>query len=220
MSSAPDWAARFEAILRDRLGADGSHDIGHFRRVWQQAQDIAAIEGGDMEVLAAAALFHDLVNSPKDSPDRARASVLSAEAALPILRAEGFPETKLDSVRHAIEAHSFSAGITPQTLEARILQDADRLDALGAIGIARSFYVAGRMGSALFDPDDPMAQDRQLDDRSFALDHFEVKLFRIAETMNTCAGRRIATRRAEFMRSFVSTIKSEIKGELSATKTP
>ena len=172
MSSAPDWPTRFEAILRDRLGPDGSHDIGHFRRVWRMVEEISAEEGGDREVLVAAAWFHDLVNPPKHSPDRARASALSAEAAVPILLAEGYPEQKLPAVQHAITAHSFSAGITPETLEARILQDADRLDALGAIGIARTFYVAGRMGSSLFHPDDPLASNRTLDDRAFSLGPF------------------------------------------------
>jgi uncharacterized protein len=76
------------------------------------------------------------------------------------------------------------------------------------------------MGSALFDPDDPLASDRPLDDRAFALDHFEVKLFRIAETMTTDAGRRIATERAKIMCNFVSALMSEIRGESSAIKTP
>ncbi|MEO0682709.1 MAG: HD domain-containing protein [Pseudomonadota bacterium] len=210
MSSAPDWATRFEAILRERLGPDGSHDLGHFRRVWRMAQEIAAEEGGDREVLAAAAWFHDLVNPPKDSPDRSRGSALSAEAAAPVLLAEGFPKEKLPAVRHAIIAHSFSAGIAPETLEARILQDADRLDALGAIGIARMFYVAGRMGSSLFHPDDPLASDRPLDDRAFSLDHLQTKLFPIAETMNTATGRRIAAKRAALMRSFVGDLVAEI----------
>lgn len=199
--------------MADRLGPDGSHDIGHFRRVWALTQQIAATEGGDQEVLAASAWFHDLVNPPKDSPDRACASTLSAEAAVPILQAEAFPEQKIDAVCHAIMAHSFSARIAPETLEARVLRDADRLDALGAIGIARSFYVAGRMGSALFHPDDPLAENRPLDDRTFALDHFEVKLFRIAEQMNTPTGQRIAMRRADLMRGFLASMMAEAQGE-------
>jgi uncharacterized protein len=95
-------------------------------------------------------------------------------------------------------------------LEAQILQDADRLDALGAIGIARTFYVAGRMGSSLFHPDDPLARNRPLDDRAFSLDHFETKLFRIAETMNTRTGQRIAEERAALTRRFVSDLIAEI----------
>ena len=188
---------------------DGSHDIGHFRRVWRMVQEISAEEGGDPEVLVAATWFHDLVNPPKNSPDRARASTLSAEAAAPLLLAEGFPEPKLSAVQHAIMAHSFSAGITPETLEAQILQDADRLDALGAIGIARTFFVAGSMGASLFHPDDPLAKKRTFDDGSFALDHFETKLFQIAATLHTLVARRIAERRVEYMKSFVAMIGIE-----------
>jgi len=212
VSNAREWAKRFEAVLHDCLGLDGSHDIGHFRRVWRLSQEIAAREGGDLEVLAAAAWFHDLVNPPKDSPDRKRASTLSAEAAAPILDEQGFPMAKLPAVQHAIAAHSFSAGITPETLEAKILQDADRLDALGAIGIARTFYVAGRMDSSLFDPEDPLATTRTSDDRAFALDHFETKLFRIAERLNTAAARDLAEQRVSYMRAFVSTLVDEIAG--------
>lgn len=210
MSSEPDWASRFERILLDRPNADGSHDIGHVRRVWCLTQDIASVEGGDLDVLVAAAWFHDLVNVSKSSSDRDRASALSARASRPILQACGFPDAKLDLVCHAIEAHSFSAGVTAKTLEAQILQDADRLDALGAIGIARLFYVAGRMGSMLFDPDDPRAHHRDLNDRAYALDHFEVKLFRIADNMNTAGGQRIASERVSMMRAFVDTLLSEI----------
>jgi uncharacterized protein len=196
--------------MADRLGPDGSHDIGHFRRVWRMTLGIACKEGGDMDVLAAAAWFHDLVNPPKNSPDRARASALSADAAAPILLDLSFPQDKIPAVQHAILTHSFSAGIAPETLEAQILQDADRLDALGAIGIARTFYVAGRMGSSLFHPDDPLARNRPLDDRAFSLDHFETKLFRIAETMNTRTGQRIAEERAALTRRFVSDLIAEI----------
>ncbi len=78
-----------------------------------------------------------------------------------------------------IEAHSFSANIETRTLEAKILQDADRLDAIGVIGAARCFYIAGRMGSALYDSNDPMAENRPLDDKNYALDHFRTKLFNL-----------------------------------------
>ncbi|MCP5995663.1 HD domain-containing protein, partial [Klebsiella pneumoniae] len=84
-----------------------------------------------------------------------------------------FPPDRYAAVEHAIEAHSFSAGIAPQSLEAKIVQDADRLEALGAIGLARVFAVSGALGTALFDADDPFAGARALDDKAFALDHFQ-----------------------------------------------
>lgn len=190
---------------------DGAHDLGHLDRVWANAQSIAgALGAGDLAVLLPAAYFHDAVNLPKNHPDRSRASVASADWAKGFLAQTDFPSEKLDGVAHAIAAHSFSAGIAPQTLEAEILQDADRLEALGAIGIARMFHVGGAMGGHLFDADDPLAQNRPLDDKRFSLDHLEVKLFPIAQTMRTEPGRDMARSRVEWMRAFRSRLLQEL----------
>ncbi|MEM8730102.1 MAG: HD domain-containing protein, partial [Pseudomonadota bacterium] len=203
-------AAQLEARVKAEMVPDGSHDIGHLRRVCRTALNIAAEEGGDPEILVAAAYLHDLVNLPKDHPDRALASTRSAQAARAHLIALGFTLAQQDAIAHAIAAHSFSAGITPETLEARILQDADRLDALGAIGVARCFYVAGQMRSALFDAEDPQALHRAPDDTRFALDHFETKLYPVAEALLTPAARRIAATRVTRMRGYVDALLSEI----------
>ena len=205
--------ARYEAEVTRQWSAhpaDGAHDLGHLRRVWSRARIIALDEPCDLEILLPAAIFHDLVNLPKSHPDRARASQLSAEAACHFLRADGFAEAKLSAVGHAIAAHSFSAKITPVTPEARVLQDADRLAALGAIGIARMFHVSGAMGGGLFDADDPMALHRPLDDRAFALDHIETKLLKLVDTMRTEPGRAMAAERADWMLSFRTRLLSEI----------
>jgi len=203
-------AARYREIVAAVWAqgpGDGAHDLGHLARVWANARRIAAEEAArgvavDWDVLEAAVWFHDLVNLPKDHPDRARASTLSAQAAVGILRQEGFDPARLPAVAHAIAAHSFSAGIAPETAEARILQDADRLEALGAIGLARMFVVAGAMGRAILDPDDPMAEARPLDDRAFALDHLETKLLRLPALMQTPSGRRLAEERADWLRGY------------------
>ena len=190
---------------------DGAHDLGHLDRVWANAKDIAMELGtGDLEVLLPAAYFHDAVNLPKNHPDRSRASVASADWARAYLARSDFPAAKLEAVAHAISAHSFSASIAPETLEAEILQDADRLEALGAIGIARMFHVGGAMGGLLFDADDPLALHRPLDDKRFSLDHLEVKLFPIAQTMRTAPGREMALARVEWMRSFRTRLLREI----------
>jgi uncharacterized protein len=207
------WAGRARARIAELwAGAtDGAHDLGHLDRVWKSCRLIAMDEpGADGDVLAAAAYFHDAVNLPKDSPDRAAASRLSADLAVRELAAMGFAAGKLPAVHHAIAAHSFSARIAPETAEARILQDADRLEALGAIGLARMFLVTGQMGGGLFDPADPMALNRPLDDRRFALDHLEVKLFGLVETMQTATGRAMAAERAEWIHSFRTRLLSEI----------
>jgi uncharacterized protein len=200
------------AAAVDRLWtADGAHDLGHLARVWANCQRIAESEpGADLAVLLAAAYFHDVVNLPKTSADRSLASVKSADLAVTVLPGLGFDNAKLSAVHHAIAAHSFSAGIPPQTLDARILQDADRLEALGAVGIARMFHVGGAMGGAMFDADDPLAQRRPLDDRRYALDHLEVKLFPVAAAMQTAAGRQMAEERAEWMSSFRTRLLAEL----------
>lgn len=211
MTTAADRYRAHVAAVWAAQPADGAHDLGHLSRVWANARAIALDEPQvDWPVLEAAVWFHDLVNLPKDSPDRARASTLSAAAAVDFLRADGFDPAKLEAVAHAIAAHSFSAGIPPETPEARILQDADRLEALGAIGLARMFLISGRMGGGIVDMDDPMALRRPLDDKRFALDHIEVKLLRLPETMQTRAGRMMAEERAEWMMSFRTRLLSEI----------
>ena len=209
------WGARCEAHLRDTMRADAAHDLAHVRRVVAWAIRLAREENADLAVVVPAAWLHDGVSVPKDSPDRARASRLAAEAAVAWLRREGYPPQHLGAIAHVIEAHSFSAGIAPRTAEARVVQDADRLDALGAIGIARLYATAGAMGSALVHPDDPAPSDpptRDLDDRRWATDHFAAKLFTLPSMMQTAAGRREAERRAAFMRDFLSRLAGEIAG--------
>ena len=207
----PRQAAYEAEVRRTSAGqSDSAHDLGHLRRVWANARTLALGTSADLEVLEAAAFLHDLVNPPKSSPDRARASTLSAEAASRFLATTDFAPDLIPAVAHAIAAHSFSTGIPPETLEAKILQDADRLDALGAIGLARMFAVAGAMGAALFDPDDPLARARPLDDRRFSLDHLETKLLTLPRTMQTDAGRQMAEERAEWMRAFRSRLLREI----------
>ncbi len=193
------------------VGTDGSHDLAHIQRVWRSAQAIAAEEPGcDTELLFAAVLLHDCVAVEKDSPDRSRASSLAAERARQIMAPLGWPESRLDALAHAIAAHSFSAGIPPRSLEARILQDADRLDAIGAVGIARCFYVAGRMGSQLYDSADPAAAHRPLDDRRYALDHFPAKLLKLADGFQTACGSRLAQARTVEMQRFLAAFAAEI----------
>lgn len=192
--------------------ADSAHDLAHIRRVWANCQHIAKGENApvDLDLLHAAAIFHDLVNLPKDAPNRAEASRLSAEAAAPLARACGFPEAKIAALKHAITAHSFSANMHPKTLEAKILQDADRLDALGAIGLARMLMVSGALARPLYDSTDPLAQNRDPDDTAFVLDHFQTKLFTLADTMQTVTARQIAEERTQYMRSFLTRLQSEI----------
>ncbi|MBY3065709.1 HD domain-containing protein [Rhizobium laguerreae] len=191
-------------------GDDGSHDLAHILRVFRNAMRIHAEEGGDGRVLAASVLLHDCVAVEKNSPLRAKASALAAEKASEILAKLGWSVEDIDAAAHAITAHSFSAGVAPRTLEAKILQDADRLDAIGMVGAARCFYIAGRLGSGLYDPFDPPAADRPLDDKRYAIDHFQTKLFKLAEGFQTETGRRLAAARDKSLRDFLSAFMDEI----------
>lgn len=214
-----DQAALAEQLLGTLgpSGTDGSHDHSHLLRVWQNARRIAADEPAcDRAILAAAVILHDCVAVEKNSPDRPRASRLAAERARQILTHLGWPADRTERVAHAIEAHSFSAGIPPETIEARILQDADRLEAIGAIGIARCFYVAGRMGSSLYSTHDPAAAARALNDQAFALDHFGAKLFKVVDNFQTETGRRLAAERGRTMQGFYQAFLAEIGEEEQA----
>jgi uncharacterized protein len=220
LQNLTDWEARFAHWLRAHGDwRDGSHDLGHFSRVWKTAVRINAAEGGpaDELVLLAAAYFHDLVALPKDHHQRAQSSLLSAEKTAALLAADfpDFPAEKIPMVFHAIHAHSFSAGVVPETMEAKILQDADRMEALGAIGVARTFYTAGQLQARMFDAGDPLAERREPDDRLFALDHFAVKLFRLPAMMNTASGRALALADADWMRGFVGKMREEIEGRIA-----
>jgi uncharacterized protein len=191
-------------------GDDGSHDLAHIHRVFRNAMRIHGQEGGNGTVLAASVLLHDCVAVEKNSPLRAQASRLAAEKSSGLLRDLRWGETDIEAVAHAILTHSFSANIAPETLEAKILQDADRLDAIGMVGAARCFYIAGRMGSALYDPEDPLAENRPLDDRRFAIDHFENKLFKLADGFQTQAGRQLAKERHERLQQVLTLFLDEI----------
>uniref|UniRef100_UPI000646D7B4 phosphohydrolase n=1 Tax=Enterobacter sp. ZOR0014 TaxID=1339232 RepID=UPI000646D7B4 len=194
---------------------DSAHDISHFRRVWMTARKIMIHHQADPLVVLTACYFHDIVSLPKNHPERSQSSRLAARKTRDILHRDfpDFPPDRFAAVEHAIEAHSFSAGIAPQSIEAKIVQDADRLEALGAIGLARVFAVSGALGVALFDAEDPFADARSLDDRAFALDHFQTKLLRLPDTMQTDVGRELAQHNADFLVHFMAKLSAELQGD-------
>ncbi len=210
-----DLRDALRGIVQGRMALDPAHDMAHLDRVWHNVQQISGAEKtGDLTILLAASYLHDLVNLPKDDPDRAKASLQSARAAGPILEGLGFTRQQIATTRHAIAAHSFSAGIRPETPEAEILRDADRLDALGAIGIARTFVVAGALGLTLYESDDPFGQRRPLEDSRFSIDHWRVKLLKLPDGMLTATGRRIARHRAGVMIAYLKELSAEIGADL------
>jgi uncharacterized protein len=215
-SLSPDlsaWQPRLAALAAAHAGNDGAHDASHLERVWRSAQLLLDHHAqADALVVMAACYLHDLVNLPKNDPDRAQASRRAARLAREELARLGFPAERLDGVAHAIEAHSFSAAIEPTTIEAKIVQDADRLDALGAVGLARMFYVAGRMGRALAHPLDPLAFGRDLDDGAWTLDHIMVKLAQLPGMMQLEAARELAGARLARLLAFRDEFAAEWLG--------
>lgn len=179
------------------------------------ARKIMIHHQADPLVVLTACYFHDIVSLPKNHPERSQSSRLAARKTRDILHRDfpDFPPDRFAGVEHAIEAHSFSAGIAPQSIEAKIVQDADRLEALGAIGLARVFAVSGGLGVALFDAEDPFADARPLDDRAFALDHFQTKLLRLPDTMQTDVGRELAQHNADFLVHFMAKLSAELQGD-------
>ncbi|EMV9402871.1 TPA: phosphohydrolase [Klebsiella michiganensis] len=210
------WQQRFEAWLSQYHGQeDAAHDISHFRRVWATAQQLAEETAADRLVILTACYFHDIVSLAKNHPERSRSSAMAAEKTLAILQSAfpDFPPERYAAVLHAIESHSFSAAVAPQSEEAKIVQDADRLEALGAIGLARVFAVSGALNNSLFDARDPFADRRELDDKTYALDHFQCKLLRLPKTMQTEKGRAMAVHNARFLVQFMAKLSAELRGE-------
>ncbi len=191
--------------------ADPAHDFSHIIRVYNNAQIIGEKEGADMEVLLFAALLHDAGDWSKlsDGTESQRARIVDD-----FLIKIGRSMEVRQKVLYAVDVHRFSKGIVPATLEAKILQDADRLDAMGAIGIARVFTTGGTLGRALYNPDDPFCRTREPDDKKWNLDHFFKKLLKLESGMHTKTARELASQRAEVLRRYLSDLEREI-GEVN-----
>ncbi|MDA0245393.1 MAG: HD domain-containing protein [Chloroflexi bacterium] len=207
-----NWETHFATFMETQLAtADAAHDMAHIRRVVATAKRLAAEEAADLAVVVPSAWLHDCIAVPKDSPERARASTLAAEAAVAYLVHIGYPEEHHEAIAHAISAHSFSAGIPPRTREAQVVQDADRLDSLGAIGLARCLLTGVSMGTAVYHPTDPFGESgRALDDKAYSVDHFYVKLLKLAGSMQTASGRAEAARRTAYLEGFLEQLRWEL----------
>ncbi|MEX1116765.1 MAG: HD domain-containing protein [Akkermansiaceae bacterium] len=212
--SESHWTPLFIALLEQHTVADAAHDLEHIRRVVTNARRLTAAEAADWEVVMPAAWLHDCVVVPKSSPDRKQASRLAAAQAVAWLTEHAWPFGKLDAISHAIEAHSFSAGIVPRTLEARVMQDADRLDALGAVGLARTLMLGAEMKREFYAADDPFCESRPADDSIYTLDHLFCKLLTLEGTMQTPSGKSEAGRRTIFLTNFLDQLRDEIGSTL------
>lgn len=198
------------AARRYYQGAESGHDFDHVLRVLTLAERIARAEGADLEVVRAAALLHDLGRAEERVTGQDHAA-LAAERAREILA--GQPPEKIEAVVDAIAAHRLRSGPAPATPEARALFDADKLDAMGAIGVARVFAHAGARGRRLWVPlETARAQGGGTPEHTPAHE-FVVKLSRLREVMTTALGRSIAEERHAFMEAFFARLEAEVRGE-------
>lgn len=205
----------FEKLIAQKIyeitcNEEPAHDFLHFKRVVATARQICLEEAAAPQIVIPAAWLHDFVIIPKNDPRRKQASRISAEAALRFLDEIRYPSLYFDDIAHAIEAHSFSANIETRTLEARIVQDADRLDGLGAIGIARCFAIAGHLRRPFYSAIDPFCESRTPDDSQFTIDHFYAKLFKTVDKLKTPTGRKIGLKRVQVMQKYLKDLESEI----------
>lgn len=202
--------SKLKSYLETHLQNDPAHCMDHILRVVKLSRQLALAEGAQLDIVLPAAYLHDCVSLPKNHPERSKSSVLAAEKARGVLAGLGVDSALLPEIAHAIEAHSYSAQIAPQTLEAQVLQDADRLDALGAVGLVRCIQVGTTLGREMWASEDPFCTQRVPDDKQYTLDHFYVKLFKLPELMNTVSARSEALKRVAFLKDFVNALRNEM----------
>ena len=189
---------------------DPAHDFEHVMRVYSNAKKISKEEKANQKLVLSAALLHDIVSYPKSSKRSKFSSIDSAKKSKLILKKYDFTTEEIIIVFNAIVDHSFSQNKIPQTLEGKILQDADRLDALGSIGIARVFATSGSLNRPFYNIDDPFCAKRNPDDNLWAVDHFFNKLLKLEFMMNTKSGKIEAKKRTKVLKEFLKQLKNEI----------
>jgi uncharacterized protein len=207
-----NFKPEFHKFITAEMRQDLAHDLNHVLRVVQVARALCREECGQLEVVVPAAYLHDCVSFPKNHPHRKFSSAYAADKALSFLSDIGYPAEYFDQIHHAIHAHSFSAGVKANSLDAQIVQDADRLDALGAVGIARCLQVSSQLERPFYQPDDPFCEQRMPDDGRYTLDYFYTKLLHRADKMHTRSARQEAERRTQFMRDYLQQLGMEIAG--------
>lgn len=207
MKSIKKLKCEVQKILAEN---DPAHDFEHIIRVYKIAEKIGKKEKANMTLVRAAVLLHDIVSYPKSDKRSKRASIASSLLAAKILKRYGYDGSEIDIITGAIRDHSFSKGVVPHTLEGKVLQDADRLDALGAIGIARTFSVGGAEKRPFYNKDEPFCSKRTPNDQKWTLDHFYKKLLLLQKRMNTKTAKKEAQYRTKIMKRFLNELKKEI----------
>jgi len=196
--------------VKSKMTGDSAHDFEHIMRVYKNAERLCLKEKVNSKLVLSAVLLHDIVSYPKSDKRSKLSSIESAELSKKILKKYHFSKEEIEIITDAIRDHSFSQNKKPKTIEGKILQDADRLDAIGAIGIARVFSVAGAENRPFYNKVDPFCKRRDPDDQKWTMDHFYKKLLKLEDLMNTKSGKIEAKKRTKILRHFLSDLKREI----------
>jgi uncharacterized protein len=193
----------------------GGHELDHTERVYRLCLTIAKTEKVDLDILRAAALFHDIARMKQEEmKDTICHEEEGAKMAKEILSKTVFPQEKIDETAYAIKVHRHSRGIKPTTTEAEILQDADRLDSLGAIIIGRMFYYNGKRNIKMYDPNIPPRKHHEEKGKVTAINFFYEKILKLTpETFNTKKGKEMAKERYEFAKEFLERFIKEWEGK-------
>ena len=197
--------------VHDLMINDTAHDFDHIMRVFKNAQTICRKENVNEKLVLSAVLLHDVISYPKSDKRSKLSSIKSAEESKKILKKFNFTKEEIQIISDAIRDHSFSRNAIPATLEGKILQDADRLDAIGAIGIARVFAVGGSEKRPFYNIKDPFCKNRTPNDKIWTLDHFYRKLLKLESLMNTKSGKIEAKKRTRVLKNFLNELKKEIQ---------
>ncbi len=206
-----DLKEKLFLIASQKIKGDPSHDFEHIRRVTNLAGKIGLSVSADLDIVIPAALFHDVIVYKKDDPrskNEAEESALETEKILNGI--EEYPKEKIAQVRICIQQCSFSKKILPDLLEAKVLQDADRLEATGAISIMRTFTSGGQMNRSIYNPLDPFRESTEPENFTYSFDLFYKRLLLVESMMHTDFAKVIAKRRTEFLKSFLSELREEL----------
>jgi len=189
---------------------DVAHDFEHIMRVYRNTKKLCKSEEANPKLVLCAALLHDIASFPKSDKRSKTSSKKSSILAEKILKKYNFSKNEIQIICNAILDHSFSKNKVPKTIEGKILQDADRLDAIGAIGIARAFAVGGHENRSFYNKLDPFCIKRSPDDKKWTLDHFFRKLLLLEKLMNTKSAKIEAKKRTKIIKKYLDDLKREI----------
>ncbi|NLZ18229.1 MAG: HD domain-containing protein [Desulfobulbaceae bacterium] len=215
----PELLAQLREAAQPYAEAEGGpHGLDHSERVLHNTLYLGKELGADLHILAPAAILHDIGRSEESASRGAICHARrGAELAVPILEQLGYGQDEIKAICHAIVAHRYRGAVTPQSLEARILFDADKLDSIGAVGIGRAFLFAGQIGARLHNPEADHSRTKSYTLEDSAYREFQVKLCKVKDQMQTELGRKLAQERHVFMQVFFTQLTRETSGLFSET---